>query len=160
MSTYLFCLCDTMKRKSACHKVHAYLTGILAKVERCCAILLDNRTEICNKGLIVVCDQLGIKQIYSNPFHPKGNSHMENCHNLLKRTVTKFLELSKLEWDDLLLLAYYCHNIMPICIRTESPFILMLSHDPTEGKLQYLKNKLPYCSDDLKQLMQVELHKL
>ena len=73
----------TLIFKSAQHIVHAYLTGILAKAGGSCAILLDNRTEFHNKCLIAACDQLGIKQIYSNPFHPEGNSHIENYHNLL-----------------------------------------------------------------------------
>ena len=89
-----------LKEKPAQHIVHAYLTGILAKVGESCAILLDNGTEFHNRSSIAACDQLGIKQTYSNPFHPEGNSHIENSHNLLKRTMTKFLELSKLEWDD------------------------------------------------------------
>ena len=92
--------------------------------------------------LVAACDKLGIKQIYSNPFHPEGNSHVENCHNLLKKTVTLFLELSKLEWVDLLPLACYCHNIMPSCTGTESPFFQMFGHDLAEGRLQHLKNKL------------------
>ena len=74
--------------------------------------------------------------------------------------MTKFLELSKLEWDDLLLLACYCHSIMPSYTRTESPLFLMFDHDPTEGRLQHLKNKLQYYGDDLRQLMLVKLHKL
>ena len=68
-----------LKEKSAQHIVHAYLTGILAKVERSllsCWIT----TEFHNKSLIAACDQLGIKQIYSNPFHPEGNSCIENHH--------------------------------------------------------------------------------
>ena len=128
MFTYIACLCNIIK-KSGQHIVHAYLTGILAKVGGGCAILSDNRMEFCNKNLIAACNQLCIIQIYSNPFHPKGNGHVENCHNLLKRTMTKFLELLKLEWDDLLLLAYYFCNIMPSFTRTESPYILMYGID-------------------------------
>ena len=105
-------------------------------------MLSDNRMEFCNKSLIAACDQLGIKQIYSNPFHPEGNSQVENCHNLLKRTITKFLELLKLEWNDLLMLACYCHNIIPSCTGIESPTFLMFGHDSAEGRLQHLKNKL------------------
>ena len=149
-----------LKEKSAHHIVYAYLTGILAKVGEGCAILLDNGTEFCNKSFIAACGQLGIKWIYSNTFHPEVSSCVENCHNLLKRTVTKFLELSWLEWDDLLLLACYCHNIMPCCTRTESPFFLMFGHDPEEGWLQHLKNKLWYYGDELRHLMLVELHRL
>ena len=111
--------------------------------------------EFHNKSLIAVCNHLGIKWIYSNPFHLECNSHVEICHN-----VTKFLELSKLEWHDLLPLACYCHNIMPSCTGTESPFFLIFGHDSSEGRLQHLKNKLWYYCDDLRQLMLVKLHGL
>ena len=52
-----------------------------------------------------VCDQLGIKKLFSNPFHPQGYAKMENVHNFQKRTLTKFLDNSDLEWDKLLLFA-------------------------------------------------------
>ena len=147
-----------LKENSAEHLVHAYLTVILTNEEWCCVILSDNRSEFCNKSLIAACDQLG--KMYSNPFHPEGNSCVENCHNLLKRNGTKFLELLKLEWDDLLPSASYCYNVILSCTRTESPFFLMFVHDLAEGRLQHFKNKLWYYGDDLEQLLLVRLHML
>ena len=41
-----------------------------------------------------VLKQLGIKHIFSNPYRPQGNSPIENIHNFLKRTLTKFLSSS------------------------------------------------------------------
>ena len=35
--------------------------------------------------------QLGIKQIFSNPYRPQGNSQIENVHNFLKRTYQVFV---------------------------------------------------------------------
>ena len=61
MLTYHICVCDTINRKTAQHIVHAYLTGMLAKVGGSYTILSDNRTEFCNQSLIAVCDQLDIK---------------------------------------------------------------------------------------------------
>ena len=87
----------SLKEKSTQHIVYAYLTGILTKVGESCTILSDNGIEFCDKSLIAACDQLGIIHRHSNPFHPEGNSHIENWHNLPKRIVTKFLALSKLE---------------------------------------------------------------
>ena len=57
----MFTFAIPLKEKSAQHIVHAYLRGILAKIGGSCAILLDNRTEFCNKSVIAACDQLGIK---------------------------------------------------------------------------------------------------
>ena len=51
--------------------------------------------------------QLGIKQIFLNPYSPQGNSCIKNIHNFLKRTLTKFLSSSDAEWDKILPFAYY-----------------------------------------------------
>ena len=61
------------------------------------AILSDNRTEFKNTTLSEACDQLGIKRIFSNLFHPKDNSRIKNAHNFLKRTLSKVLESSDIE---------------------------------------------------------------
>ena len=58
------------------------------------------------------------------------------------RTVTEFLELLKLEWDDLLPTGLLLPQQHAHCIRTESPFSLMFGHDLVEGRLHHLKNKL------------------
>ena len=56
----------------------------------------DNGTEFKNTTLNDAWNQLGIKRIFSNPFHSQGNSGIKDVHNLLKRTLTKFLESSDL----------------------------------------------------------------
>ena len=66
--------------------------------------------------------QLGIKQIFSNPYRPQGSSQIKNIHNFLKRTVTKFLSSSDAEWDEILPFACYCFNTTPTADDLESPF--------------------------------------
>ena len=55
------------------------------------AILNDNQTKFKYTVLDDACEQLGIKRLFSNLFHPQGKSKMENVHSFLKRTLTKFL---------------------------------------------------------------------
>ena len=62
-----------MKEKAAENVVQAYLSGILAHKSRSVVILSDNGTEFKSKVLNETCDQLGIKRLFSNPFHPQGN---------------------------------------------------------------------------------------
>ena len=59
-----------MKEQSAENVVQAYLSGILAYKGESVAILTDNGTEFKNKVLNEECDHLGIKQLFSNLFHP------------------------------------------------------------------------------------------
>ena len=49
---------------------NAYLLGILANSGSGVVILSDNGTYFKSKVLNEACDQLGIKRIFSNPFHP------------------------------------------------------------------------------------------
>ena len=60
-------------------------------------ILKDNGTEFKNEQLMFVFDSLGIKCIYSNPYHPKGNSRIENVYIFLKHTIVKFNYDSQLD---------------------------------------------------------------
>ena len=93
--------------------------------------------------------QSGIKQIFSNPFRPHGISQVENVHNFLKRTLTKFLSSSNAEWDEILPFACYCFNITPTADDWESPFFLIHCRDPLEGCTGLCrKNYIRYLGDD------------
>ena len=44
------------------------------------AIVSYNSTEFKNEVLNDACDEIGIKMLYFNPFHPQGNAKVENVH--------------------------------------------------------------------------------
>ena len=75
--------------------------------------LSDNGSKLKNNQMNTVLAQSGIKQIYPNPYRPRGNSHIEIIHNFLKRTLTEFLSSSDAEWDKILPFACYCFNATP-----------------------------------------------
>ena len=81
----------------------------------------------------MVLKQLGIKHIYSNPYRSQGNSRIENVHNFLKRTLTKFLSSLDAKWDKVLPFTCYCFNLTPTSDDLESPFFLSHGRDPLEG---------------------------
>ena len=60
------------------------MSGILTHKGGSVSILSDNGTEFKNKMLNEVCDQLGIKQLFANLFHPQGNTNVETCTISLK----------------------------------------------------------------------------
>ena len=70
-----------------------------------------------------------LKGLFSKQFYPQGNALVENVHNFLKRTFTKFLDSSELEWDELTPFACYCYIIFPSSNGNESPFFLMFGQD-------------------------------
>ena len=77
--------------KTAKSVVEAYLSGILSRTGVSMACLSDNRSEVKDSQMNTVLKQLGIKCIFSNPYRPQGNSHIENLHNFLKRTLSFYL---------------------------------------------------------------------
>ena len=138
---YVFAI--LMKEKSAENVVQPYLSGILAHKGGSVTIL-SGGTEFKNKVLNEACDQLGIKGLFSNLFHPQGNVRVEIVHKFIKWTLTKFLESSNLEWDEFLPFTCYCYNIFPSSNGTESPFFLISGWDPAEGWLTHLNNSNRY----------------
>ena len=79
---------STHEGKSVKNVVQAYLSGILTNNGESVAILSVNTTEFKNQVLNEVCDQLGIKRLSANQFHPQDNAKVENVHNFLKRALT------------------------------------------------------------------------
>ena len=77
--------------------VEPYLSGILSRTGASMVCLSENGSELKNNQMNTVLKQLGIKCIFSNPYRPQGNSHIENVHNFLKRMLTKFLSSTDAE---------------------------------------------------------------
>ena len=90
--------------------VETYLSGILSRTGASMVCLSDNGSELKNSQMNTVLKQLGIKCIFSTSYRPQGNSHIENIHNYLKRTLTKFLSSADTEWDKILPFACYCFS--------------------------------------------------
>ena len=111
LTSYLITV--TLKTKTADEVSMAYIKEILPETSGSNFILQDNGTKFKNEQLMSIFDTLGIKQIYSNPYYPRGNSRIKNVPNFLKRTIAKFMHGSQLEWDNTLPLATYCYNIAP-----------------------------------------------
>ena len=108
-----------------------------------------------------VLKQLGIKCILSNPYRPQGISHIENVHNFLKRTLTKFLSSADAEWDTILPFACYCFNTTTTADDLESPFFLVHGRDPLEGCTGFLgKGNIRYLGDDKGLILFAEICKL
>ena len=80
-----------------------------------------------------VLKQLGIKCIYSNHYKPQGTSQIENIHNFLKGTLTKFFSSLDAKWDKVLPFASYCFNWTLTSDDLESPFFLIHGRDLLEG---------------------------
>ena len=131
-----------LKSETAEEVTMACIKHILPTTSCSTFILQDNSTEFKNNQLITTFKLLGIKPIYSDPYRPQGNSWLENTHNFLKCTISKFLHSSTFEWDDILPTAAYIYNTVPTVNDLKSPFFLVFGRDPLECRLSHLQN---YC---------------
>ena len=102
-----------MPDKTAESVVEAYLSGILSRSGTSMVCLSDNGSELKNNQMNTILKQLGIKSMFSNPYGPQVNSHIENVHNILKRTLTKLLSSTDAEWDKILSFTCYCLILLP-----------------------------------------------
>ena len=122
-----------MPDKTTESMVEVYPSGILSRTGTCIVCLSDNRSEVKSNQMNTILKQLGIKHNFSNPYIPQGNSCIENMHNFLKRTLTKFLCSSDAEQDRILPFTCYCFNTTPTADDLVSPFFLIHRRDPLEG---------------------------
>ena len=97
---------------------------------------------------------------YSPSYSTQGNSRIGNIHNFIKQTLTKFLESSDLELDDLLPFECYCYNTFSSSNGTESLFFLISRHNQAEGQVTYLSNCSRYYRNNKRNIILEELHKL
>ena len=63
-------------------------------------ILSDNGTEFKNQIFNKVTKDLGIKRIFSAPYHPQSNGKLETFHKFLKPTLKKMCTEDQDNWDD------------------------------------------------------------
>ena len=89
LSSYLTTV--PLKTKTADEVSMAYMKEILPKTSCLQFILQDNVTEYKNELLMSMCNSLGIKHIYNNPYYTKGNSRIDTIHNFLKHSIAKFI---------------------------------------------------------------------
>ena len=70
----LYIIAVPIPNKAAGSVVEAYLSGILSRTGASMVCLSDNGSELKNSQMNTVLAQLGIKQIFSNPYRPIPNS--------------------------------------------------------------------------------------
>ena len=82
-----------MKLKSADDVIHAYVEIILPQIGPSRFILMDNGTEFKNDTISNVLIRLNTEHKFTTIYFPRGNSRLENSHALLKRSISKYIEM-------------------------------------------------------------------
>ena len=112
-------------------------------------ILSDNGTEFKNKLFEQVAKELGVEhKLYTPPYHPASNGHIEGFHAFLKACIAKHVA-PQIEWDALIPLACAAYNFIPNEHSKESPFFLMFGRDPVLPLNTLLEPKVRYLGNDI-----------
>ena len=146
-----------MKLKSADDVIHAYIETILPQIGPSRFILTDNGTEFKNDTMSSVLIRLNTEHKFTMVYFPRGNSRLENPHALLKRSISKYIDLLNIEWDKCLNLATYAFNISPSSNNCSSPYYIVYGKEPINAELKELEELHSYTGINcgLKHLQQL-----
>ena len=147
-----FLIAVSLRSKTAKEVTITYIKHIFPTSSCRLFISQDNSTEFKNSQLVASFKSLGSKPIFSNLYRPQGNSRLENTHNFIKHSISKFLHNSTLEWDDILPIAAHIYNIAPTVNDFKLHFFLVFDRDPLEGRLSHLQNYCRYLRTEPGQL--------
>ena len=128
-----------MKLKLADDVIHAYIETILPQIGPSRFILMDNGTEFKNDTMNSVLIRLNMEHKFTMVYFPRGNSRLENSHALLKRSISKYIDLLDVEWDRCLNLATYAFNISPSSDNCISPYYIVYGKEPINAELKELE---------------------
>ena len=152
-----FMIAVPMKSKSANDVIHAYVETILPQIGPSRFILTDNGTEFKNDTMAKVLNRLNTEHKFTMVYFPRGNSRLENSHALLKRSISKYIDILDVEWDKCLNLATYAFNISPSSDNCNRPYYIVYGREPIDAELQELKELHKYAGTNcgLKRLQQL-----
>ena len=128
-----------MKSKSADDVIHAYVETILPRIGPSRFILRDNRKEFKNDTMSNVLNRLIMEHKFTTVYFPRGNSNLENLHTLLKRSISKYIDILDVEWNKCLNLATYAFNISSSSDNCSSPYYIVYSKEPIDTELKELQ---------------------
>ena len=81
-------------------------------------------------------------------YFPRGNSRLENSHALLKRCMTKYIDMLNEQWDKCLNLATYAFNISPSSDNSNSVYFLVFGKEPLDTELKELEELHHYSGSN------------
>ena len=123
-------------------------------------ILLDNGTELKNQTFNRVTKPLGIKRIFSAPYHPQCNGKLETFHKFLKSTLKKMCAEDQDNWDDYIEQVLGTYREIPNLTTGESPFFSVYRRDGNQPPHQLLQPLTRFLGDPELGLLCLNQHRL
>ena len=136
-----------LQDKTAPEIVSTYLERVYSYFGGSQKILTDNGSEFKNQLFQEIADALGVKKIFTAPYHPESNGKIEGFHKFLKPCLSKYM-CDRYSWDQLLHIVVGAYNFLPQCTTQESPFFLMFGRDPLLPLENFILPKPRYLGDE------------
>ena len=77
-----------------------------------------------------VLHRLNTAHKFTTVYFPRKNSRLENSHTLLKRCMSKYMDVLNEQWDKCLNLATYAFNISPSSDNSSNLYFLVFGKEP------------------------------
>ena len=137
-----FLLAIPIKLKSADDIIHSYIKSILPGIGPSKYILMDNDM------MREVLHRLNTEHKFTMVYFPRGNSRLEKLHALLKRCMSKYMDMLNKQWDKCLNLVTYTFNILPSCDNSSSLYFLVFGKEPLDAELRELEELHHYSGSN------------
>ena len=123
-------------------------------------LLSDNGTEFKNQIFNKVTKDLGIKRIFSAPYHPQSNGKLEIFHKFLKPTLKKMCAEDQDNWDDYVEQVLGTYRGVLNLTTGESPFFLVYRRDENQPLCQLLQPLTRFLGDPESGLLCLDQYQL
>jgi len=93
------------------------------------ALLSDNGSQFASHEFQDRCAQLGIRRLYSTPYHPESNGVIEAFHQFLIRTMAVYVRLTSWPLEEVVATVLWAYRSTPHPATGETPQYLMAGLD-------------------------------
>ena len=119
-----------------------------------CILSLADHTRCCQTMARIqeyvvweVAFTLGMKQVFSSPYYPWCNRHIENVHNFVKTCIWRHVS-SELVLDEVAHIASAAYSFILTAHSKESAFFLIFGRDVSTLSVHLFNTKPRYIGND------------
>ena len=113
-----------------------------------------------NKSANTITKDLGIKRVFSAPYHPQSNGKLETFHKFLKPTLKKMCAEDQDNWDDYIKQVLGTYRGVPNLTTGQSPFFLVYGRDGNQPLHQLLQPLTRFLGNQDSGLLCLDQHRL
>jgi transposase InsO family protein len=121
----------------------AYVTHVIARHGASSKLLSDQGRNFTSAFFRETCKILGVKQLFTNAYHPQANGILEGVHRSLSEGLAHYVNACVNNWDTLVPLYLMAYRNTPHGTSKYSPFYMLHGREMVLTSMQSLRAKLP-----------------